>query len=138
VLTEKQISLIRANWRGVIDRSEEASQLFYQLLFARNPQLKPMFERTDMVRLRQKMMATLDGVVRSIDEFEELIRELRPLGRAHAGYGVVAAHYGMVADAFLDRMQGMLGLAFTPEARKAWATALEFIAGVMLEAGAEA
>jgi hemoglobin-like flavoprotein len=62
-------------------------------------------------------------VVKSLDRIETMLDDLRALARRHDRYGVREEHYASVDAALLWTLEQGLGLDFTPDVRKAWATA---------------
>ena len=56
------------------------------------------------------------------------------MGVRHQGYGAEAAHYDAVSAVLLDVLEEFAADAWTAEAHKAWADALQIISTVMLDA----
>ena len=111
---------------------------FYDRLFAADPTLRPLFAHTDMAGQRKALMQTLAVVVGSLDKLDTIVPAVQALGRRHAGYGVTDEDYATVGAALLGTFEDLLGDAFTPEAREAWAAAYGLLSGIMREAAAEA
>jgi NAD(P)H-flavin reductase len=59
------------------------------------------------------------------------------LGRDHRKFGVTAAHYPAVCDAFLDTMAAFLGDAWTAEVRDAWQDTFSYVSKIMISAAGE-
>jgi nitric oxide dioxygenase len=137
-MTPQQIDDIRRTWTMVTPIADQAAILFYDRLFAIDPATRPLFRRTDMAAQRATLMGTLTLVVKGIDELDRLVPVVENLGRRHAGYGVIAEHYGSVGDALLWTLEQGLGAEFTPDVRDAWATAYGILAGVMQDAAERA
>lgn len=137
-MTPQQVADVRRTWAMVTPIADQAAILFYDRLFAIDPATRPLFRRTDMAAQRATLMGTLTLVVKGIDELDRLIPVVENLGRRHAGYGVIAEHYGSVGAALLWTLEQGLGAEFTPDVRDAWATAYGILAGVMQDAAARA
>ena len=137
-MTPQQIRDVRRTWAMVAPISDQAAILFYDRLFEIDPATRSLFRRTDMAAQRATLMGTLTLVVKGLDELERLVPAVEGLGRRHAGYGVIAEHYGSVGAALLWTLEQGLGAEFTPEVRDAWATAYGILAGVMQDAAARA
>ena len=56
------------------------------------------------------------------------------LGRNHAGFGVVTAHYATVADALLWTLEQGLGDDYTGDVRDAWSSVYFLLAKTMITA----
>jgi hemoglobin-like flavoprotein len=136
-VTPRQQVLIRESWAKVAPMAETAATIFYDRLFELDPSLVRLFARTEMAAQRRNLMQTLAVVVASIDRLESIVPAVEALGRRHAGYGVMAAHFETVGEALLDTLASGLGEAFTADTREAWATAYGILAGVMQSAAPE-
>jgi hemoglobin-like flavoprotein len=135
-MTPQQINDVKRTWAMVTPIADQAAILFYDRLFEIDPAARVLFRRTDMAAQRATLMGTLTLVVKGLDELERLVPAVEGLGRRHAGYGVIAEHYGSVGAALLWTLEQGLGAEFTPEVRDAWATAYGILAGVMQDAAA--
>jgi nitric oxide dioxygenase len=137
-MTPQQVNDVRRTWAMVAPIADQAAILFYDRLFEIAPEARQLFRRTDMAAQRATLMGTLALVVKGLDELERLVPAVEGLGRRHAGYGVVAEHYGSVGEALLWTLEQGLGAAFTAEVHDAWATAYGILATVMQDAAARA
>ncbi len=75
----------------------------------------------------------LSYMVARLDHPEQLVAEIREMGKRHLGYGVRPEHYAMVGDALLWTLERGLGTDWTPETAEAWGACYTLIAGVMQE-----
>jgi hemoglobin-like flavoprotein len=105
-----------------------AAALFYERLFALDPQLASLFAHTDMERQGKKLLQALSVVVATADRLHTLGPSLEELGRGHLRYGVEDQHYDTVGIALLATLESALGKAFTPAVREAWALAYAGVA----------
>lgn len=135
-MTPQQIALVRESFAKVVPIREQAAGLFYDRLFAINPSTRPLF-RGDMKSQGAKLMAAIGAVVKSLDRIETMLDDLRALARRHDRYGVREEHYASVGAALLWTLEQGLGLDFTPDVRKAWATAYGLLSSVMIAASSE-
>lgn len=132
-MTPQQISLIQSSWAAVVPIQDTAAGLFYQRLFALDPDVRPMF-KGDLKSQGKKLMQALGFIVNSLTKLEELVPVAQDMARRHVGYGVKAEHYDTVGAALLWTLEQGLGSAFTDDTKTAWATAYGILAGVMKEA----
>jgi hemoglobin-like flavoprotein len=129
-------SILRASFDIVIDRRPDLTLRFYEILFAKYPQLAPMFRRDRA--MQSKMLAeALAAVLDHLEDAPWLTHTLGALGANHVGYGVTDEMYDMVGDALLATLAEAADEAWTAEVAIQWTTAFGAIAG-MMKAGAAA
>lgn len=137
MLTSTQKRLVQESFATIAPIADDAAALFYRRLFEIDPALRAMF-RGDMADQRKKLMQMLTAAVKGLDRLDQLVPVVQDLGRRHAAYGVVDAHYDTVGAALLWTLEKGLGQAFTPETRDAWASVYGLLAGTMQDAAREA
>jgi hemoglobin-like flavoprotein len=136
-MTPDQIRLVRDSFRAVLPIREAAAALFYERLFAIDPELRAMFSSTDMGKQGAKLMQALAFVVHGLDKADGILPVVRDLGRRHVRYGVKEQHYQTVGQALIETLAVGLGAAFTAEARAAWQAAYALLSGIMIAAAAD-
>lgn len=101
---------------------------------------------TDEMYLNPKMLNhfhllfnTIDAAITLMNtgKLNELVTVLIGLGRRHAKYGVVDAHYPVVGEALIYTLQTALGDAFTEEVREEWIKLYALITEKMLQGSAD-
>ena len=137
MLTSAEKTLVQNSFATIAPIAGDAAVLFYQRLFELDPSLRSMFP-SDMTGQRQKLMHMLTAAVKGLDHLDHLVPVLEDLGRRHATYGVLDAHYETVGAALLWTLQMGLGAAFTPEVKAAWTTVYGLVASTMQSAAREA
>ncbi len=100
-----------------------------------NPSLKLLF-KGDMTEQGGMLMAMIGTAVANLDKPETIVPAVQDLGRRHATYGVLSAHYDTVASALLWTLGQGLGNDFTPPVEAAWTEAYTILATVMKDAAA--
>ncbi len=125
--------LVRTSWRRVEPIAPTAAALFYDNLFAADPQLKSLF-KTNMHSQGERLMKMIGAAVDQLDDLPALVPVLEALARRHAGYGVCEVHYHAVGAALLKTLGQGLGADFTPPVREAWSQVYGRIAEVMVAA----
>lgn len=135
-MTPEQRRLVQASWPRIAPHADAVAVAFYDRLFTLDPSLRALF-RGSMDSQRDKLMQALTVVVRGLDRLDSIVPVLEGIGRRHADYGVMDAHYGTVGAALLWTLEQGLGDDFTPELRDAWTAAYGLIAGTMQRAAAE-
>jgi hemoglobin-like flavoprotein len=128
-----QITLVQQSFEKVAALGDKAAELFYEELFAIDPSLRKMFTG-DMAAQRQKLLAALALVVRSLQSPEKILNPVKQLAVKHVGYGVLPMHYTFVGNALLRTLKKGLGADFTPELCDAWVEAFRMLAKIMKDA----
>jgi hemoglobin-like flavoprotein len=137
MLTLTQKTLVQESFAMLVPIADDAAALFYRRLFQIDPPLELMF-RGDMAEQAKKLMRMLTAAVKGLDRLDQLVPVVRELGRRHATYGVIDAHYDTVGAAFLWTLEKGLGARFTRETREAWVAVYGLLATTMKEAVAAA
>ncbi|MFT3926195.1 MAG: globin domain-containing protein [Myxococcales bacterium] len=133
-----QVDLLRQSFELVVERNPDLTVRFYEILFERYPQLKPMFDPSRRAQ-QAKMLATALGAV--LDHLEDaawLEAHLSALGTRHVDYGVTHQMYDWVGDSLLITLAEVAGGDWTPHLQEAWSEAYGAIVGLMLRPAAAA
>ena len=125
-----QQDLVRTSFAKLAVMPEVAGALFYERLFAANPDFRLLF-KNDMRVQGLKLMTTLAMVVYNLPEPGKVSPAIRDLAVRHVGYGVRLADYDTLAEALLWTLEQALGKAFTPAVRQAWTVCYDELAGEM-------
>jgi hemoglobin-like flavoprotein len=128
---------VRSSWQKVQAIAPAAAALFYENLFAAQPQLRALF-RGDMVQQGERLMRMLGAAVAGLDAPAAFVPVLQQLAVRHVGYGVRDEHYDTVGAALLKTLAQGLGEDFTPQVREAWTRTYGLIASTMREAARQA
>jgi hemoglobin-like flavoprotein len=135
-MTPEQKSLVRESFAKVAPIAPAVAAMFYDRLFELDPSLRPLF-RIDMKEQGRKLIAMIVTAVGNLDRLDEIVPAVRDLGKRHAGYGVLDAHYDTIASALLWTFEQRLGSGFTPATKEAWIACYGVLAGVMKAGAAE-
>lgn len=108
---------------------------FYERLFEKYPAVRPLFN-TPPEEQHKKLMASIAAIVASVTNPDVMLPYLRAMGIRHNAYKTEDAHYPAVAENLLAVFEEHLSQEgeWTDEMRTHWATALNVIADVMIEA----
>ncbi len=129
-MTSQQVHLIRVTFRTLTPLTDQVAALFYARLFELDPSLRGLFHG-GLKQQGRKLMDMLSFAVNQLDQPAHLEVTLRELGIRHAGYGAKDTHYHTVGEALLWTLQQVLGGAFTPDVRTAWADLYRFLSEAM-------
>ncbi|MEY4761099.1 MAG: Bacterial hemoglobin [Pseudomonadota bacterium] len=135
-MNAEHIKAVQQSWALLEPVSDQAAELFYTNLFARNPGMRALFTEDLSVQGRQ-LMRMFDKAVASLERPDELVPMLRALGERHRDYGVTAAHFDAYGEALYRTLAQGLGTAFPPEVGEAWRVVFSDIRGVMLGSRAD-
>jgi hemoglobin-like flavoprotein len=135
-MTSAQKRLIRESFPALREVAGPLVQLFYGRLFQIAPSVRPMF-RSDIGIQARKFSDMLEALVEGLDDFDRQRPALRAMGLRHVGYGVVPAHYDILATAFLWALGHMLYPDFSAEIQGAWAALIEEVSATMKAGAAE-
>jgi hemoglobin-like flavoprotein len=143
LLIERRKDAVRRSWRvvrlGLL--KDQAANIFYTRLFETYPTVRPLF-KNDMNLQFKKLFRAVCLVVDGMDNLETLVPILHALGKAHAGFGTVRAHYDAVTECFLWMLNSILAPQMPKnsmvEVTEAWEWALTLIGGIMADGGDEA
>jgi hemoglobin-like flavoprotein len=133
-MTPDEVVLVQSSFAKVLPISDVAADLFYDRLFELDPSLRPLFPE-DLRDQKKKLMTMLRVAVTGLNDTPSIVPAVQALGRRHASYGVVPAHYATVGAALLDTLAKGLGEAFTTEVRAAWVSIYGVLSGLMIAAG---
>lgn len=136
-LTTSQVAALKKSLKE-LDTERLASE-FYETLFARYPQVKPMFP-TDMKELGIKLMSVFELVIYSFEEKshnqfslqDTLIKPMQELGKQHEAKGVLPEHYSIANDLLLEILIKQNKDTFTTEVEMSWSLALQHLTVAML------
>jgi len=123
---------LRESFELIVARSPDVTRRFYEILFERYPQVRPMFGASTR-RQEEMLTRALVAVIDHIEEPAWLADTLRPLGAKHVAYGVTDEMYDWVGDALIRALAEVGAGDWTPQVEKAWLAAYGAIAGLMLE-----
>jgi hemoglobin-like flavoprotein len=136
-MTPHQITLVQQSFEAVRPIAVEAAAMFYDRLFALDPNLRQLF-RGDMQEQGRKLMQAIALVVQGLRTPDTILPAVAALGARHRDYGVRPEHYGSVGAALLWTLEQGLGTAFTPDVKDAWAAAYTMLAEAMQAPAAHA
>jgi serine/threonine protein kinase/pimeloyl-ACP methyl ester carboxylesterase len=117
--------------QSLVDRQAEIGKHFYDSLFTSHPDVRSLFP-ADMQGQQRKLETAIELVVHRLGDQETLVPLLEDLGRRHADYGVLPAHFEAVGHQLLATFEALSGPTWNDDLRRAWAHAYDRIAHVMV------
>ena len=128
------VNLLEETFAALEPQGEALVHRFYEELFLRFPEVKPMFANTSLAEQEKKLLGSLVLVINSLRKPETLVSALTSLGAKHKSYGAKPEHYQAVAQVLLDVMAEFAGDLWTEEVKESWTEALDTVASTMLAA----
>jgi hemoglobin-like flavoprotein len=128
-------ALLRGSFDLVIERQPQLTTRFYEVLFSRYPQARPLFSRNGSGQA-EMLQGALVAVMEHLEDANWLQQTLGALGQKHVGYGVTNEMYGWVGASLLATLAEAAGDAWTPQLEAAWTDAYGAIAGLMQQGAA--
>lgn len=130
------VTLVRSSAALVAPYADQLAAYFYDLLFARYPQVRGMFPAELDVQ-RERLVRGLLRIVELADDPAGLVAFCSRLGRDHRKFGTQSMHYPAVGECLLHALAHFAGPAWTPQLAGAWQRVYATVADVMVRAADE-
>jgi len=131
--TESRINLMESSFAKIKLHKLQFTEHFYNQLFDKYPELKPLFSQTSLKAQSKKLYAALLLLVENLRHPEKLEKVLLSLGKRHKDYGVIPQHYSIIAAMLLESLKHFLKEDCTPEVIAAWKKTLGDVSNIMLK-----
>ncbi|HEX4879311.1 MAG TPA: globin domain-containing protein, partial [Limnobacter sp.] len=137
-VTAEQKQWIKATIPTLEEGGEALTTHFYQLMFARYPQVKQFFNPAHQAQGTQPraLANAVLAYARHIDNPTVLMSAVTRMANKHASLGVKAEHYPIVGECLLAAMKEVLGEAALPQIIDAWGAAYQQLADILINAEA--
>jgi hemoglobin-like flavoprotein len=124
--------LLRSTFQTVVERQPFMTPRFYEILFSRYPQVKPLFGAKSARAQAEMLQQSLVAVVDHLEDAAWLTTTLAAMGAKHRDYGVTREMFDFVGDALLSTLAEVLAGDWNDEVRQAWTEAYGAIRDLML------
>ncbi len=131
------VPLLRSSFELVVERQPQLTTRFYEILFDRYPQVRPLFGRNSGTNQAEMLTQALVAVIEHLEDAPWLTQTLGAMGKKHIDYGVTDEMYDWVGASLLAAIAEAAGADWSPKLQEAWAAAYGAIAG-LVQAGAKA
>ena len=132
------VPLLRSSFELVAERQPLITPRFYELLFERYPQAKPLFGRNSADKQQEMLQGALVAVLDHLEDATWLEEQLGALGAKHVDYGVTNEMYDWVGDCLLRTLAEIAADDWNDELAKAWADAYGAITSLIQRGAANA
>src|SRR5689334_10181385 len=95
------VSLLRDSLARATEREALITPRFYEILFTRYPQVRPLFGRNASERQQQMLQEALVAVLDHLDDSRWLQTTLGGMGAKHIDYGVSDEMYPWVGECLI-------------------------------------
>ncbi len=129
--------LLETSLQAIVLRGEAFEVAFYERLFTRFPETRPLFEATDMAEQRKKLQKSLSLIIEHLRHPEAIRNMLNELGQRHVGYGVRPEHYPLIGMVMMETFADFLGPRWTQAHHDAWVQGYEAVSRLMLQGAGE-
>lgn len=123
--------LLRASFDLAVANQPQLTARFYEILFERYPQVKPLFGRNSNANQANMLQGALVAVMDHLDDANWLSDTLTAMGKKHVDYGVTDEMFDWVGASLLAALAEAAGDRWTVEVEAAWVEAYGAIAGLM-------
>ncbi len=129
--------LLHSSFSLVVDREPQLTARFYEHLFERHPDARPLFHRHDPQQQQKMLQEALVAVLDHLDDAPWLTDTLGALGAKHVEYGVTEPMYDWVGECLLATLEEVAADDWSPELADAWGDAYGAIRELMLAGAGE-
>ncbi len=130
--SQEQIERLESSFQLIEPRIDQVVEVFYNNLFDAAPDLRAAFPK-DLTAQQAHMNSALKLVAKNIGNMENLAEPLRQMGARHVGYGAQEAQFPVVRDIMVKSFGEVAGYAWTSQLASDWGSALDVVAGYMIE-----
>ncbi|MEQ1569051.1 MAG: globin domain-containing protein [Myxococcota bacterium] len=130
-------ALLRDSVALAASREPVITRRFYEVLFARYPQVRPLFSHNAPERQQQMLQGALLAVLDHLEDPHWLSSTLGALGATHKSYGVTDDMYPMVGECLIATLAELCGDQWTPAHEASWVEAYGVITSLALAGAAQ-
>lgn len=115
----------------IASREPNITRRFYEILFSRYPQVRPLFARNAPERQQRMLQEAIVAVIDHVEDASWLKENLAAMGVKHIEYGVTREMYDWVGESLLATLAEIAGSEWTPKVATAWTEAYGAIVSLM-------
>ena len=139
MLDPKFVAIVKETAPIVGQHARDITEYFYEELFERYPQVKPLFNQSHQANgvQRQALANAVVAYALNIDQLENLGPAVKLIANKHASLGIKPEHYPLVGEVLLDAIKAVLKDVITDEILAAWGAAYGQLAEILIGAEEE-
>lgn len=133
-LSERSIAVVKSTAPVLQQNGELLTRHFYQRMFRENPEVAPLFNRSNQSSGNQQraLAGAICAFAANVDQLEVLGAAVETIAQKHAALRILPEHYPIVGANLLASIKEVLGDAATDEIIGAWAEAYGFLAHILI------
>ena len=133
-MSEKTIAVVKSTAPILVQHGELLTRYFYERMFRENPEVAPMFNRSNQAGGTQQraLAGAICAFAANVDQLEVLGAAVETIAQKHAALRILPEHYPIVGANLLASIREVLGEAATDEIINAWAEAYGFLANILM------
>lgn len=133
-LSDKTIAVVKSTAPVLAQNGEVLTRHFYGRMFRENPEVAPLFNRTNQASGNQQraLAGAICAFAANVDQLEVLGAAVETIAQKHAALRILPEHYPIVGANLLASIREVLGAAATDEIIDAWAEAYGFLANILI------
>lgn len=121
---------VRQSWALVLPRRKTVCRDFYQRLFARYPELRPLF-KVEIAEQADLFVTMINTVISALEHPQRVRPLIETLGARHADYGVHSEDYAKFEEVLLETLSDTLEDELDAEGLAAWRQVFEELSETM-------
>ena len=125
------VDALRESFELVITRSPTLTVRFYEILFARYPDVRSLFGRNTAAKQEEMLSRALSAIIDHLEDAPWLTETLGAMGAKHVDYGVKDEMYAWVGYSLLETLAEVAAAEWTPRVESAWRQAYGAITDLM-------
>lgn len=135
MLDSNTIEIVKSTAPVLKQHSEQIGKKFYELLFAKAPDLYNIFNQTNQRRgVQQEALGyAVYAAGENITNLDAIMPVITRVTQKHRAIGVKPEQYPLVGETLLEAVKEVLGSAATDEIIGAWGKAYEYIADAFIQ-----
>jgi nitric oxide dioxygenase len=134
MLSQKTVEIVKASVPVLADRGLEVTMRLYDLMFSKNPEVLPLFNRANQTPQGQPLALarSILAYAANIDNLDALTDAVGLITNKHASLGVKPEDYGIVGVHLIQALRDVLQI--DDEQVAAWREAYDFLAKILMKA----
>lgn len=134
MLNKKTMAIVKSTVPILVEKGEVLTRHFYKRMFARNPEVMPLFNPTHQVSGMQQKALTeaICAYAANIDNLNALGGAVELIAQKHSSLQIKPEHYPIVGENLLSSIGEVLGEAAGDEVINAWSEAYSFLADILI------
>ncbi len=132
-MTEQQSDLIKNSYAKFLARAINNAGILYENLFEIAPETKKIFENTSNEKKSQMFVAIIRKIVKGIDEWDTVQKELEELAQQHKNYNLQPEYFQHLENSLIVTLKSIAEKEWNNDIEDAWKAYFKKVANVIKE-----